>query len=76
VKGYDFQVDSRGLNPNQLFYAEGTYTVSYSGLTGSFEVKEPKSSFWDKIPGFTYESIMLGLISTIIILWYARVRKS
>ena len=72
VKGGDFVVDSRGLNSNQLFYAEGTYTVSYGGLKGNFEVKEPKSSFWDKIPGFTYESIMLGLIAVIIIIWRSR----
>jgi hypothetical protein len=38
VKGGDFQVDSRGFNPNQLICAEGTYTVSYGGLRGSFEV--------------------------------------
>ena len=48
--------------------------VEVDGLTGSFGVTliyEP--SFWDKIPGFPYESIIIGLISVIIILWYGRV---
>ena len=38
MRGGDFRVDSRGFNPYQLICAEGTYTVSYGGLTGSFEV--------------------------------------
>lgn len=52
----------------------GSYMVEVDGLTGSFGVTliyEP--SFWDKIPGFPYESIIIGLISVIIILWYGRV---
>jgi len=45
----------------------GTYQVEVEGLTDSFTV-EPKPSFWDKIPGFPYESIILGLIAVITIL--------
>ena len=52
----------------------GDFKVEVDGLTGSFKVKS-KPSFWEKIPGFPYESIILGLISVIIILWYARARN-
>jgi len=45
----------------------GTYQVEVEGLTDSFTV-EPKPSFWDEIPGFPYESIIIGLIAVIIIL--------
>ena len=57
-----------------LTRGEGTYEVEVEGFTDSFTVN-PKPSFWDKIPGFPYESIILGLIAVIIILWYARARK-
>jgi len=46
---------------------EGTYQVEVEGLTGSFTDK-PESSSWDNIPGFPYESIIIGLIVVIIIL--------
>lgn len=38
VKGGEFEVDSFGFTPNQLYCAEGTYNVSLGGLRGSFEV--------------------------------------
>ncbi|GAH10798.1 unnamed protein product, partial [marine sediment metagenome] len=53
---------------------EGTYEVEVEGLTSSFTVN-PKPTFWDKIPGFPYESIIIGLTSIIIILWYTRARN-
>jgi hypothetical protein len=55
----------------ELTRGEGTYEVEVEGLTGSFTVK-PEPSFWDKIPGFPYESIIIGLIAVIIIIWRAR----
>ncbi|GAH59648.1 unnamed protein product, partial [marine sediment metagenome] len=58
----------------ELTRDEGTYEVEVEGLTSSFTVK-PKPSFWDKIPGFPYESIIIGLTSVIIILWYTRARN-
>lgn len=39
----------------------GSYQVEVEGLTGSFKVV-PKPSFWDEIPGFPCESILLGLV--------------
>jgi len=45
----------------------GTYQVEVEGLTDSFTV-ESKPSFWDEIPGFPYESIVIGLIAVITIL--------
>ena len=59
----------------ELTRGEGTYEVKVEGFTDSFTVN-PKPSFWDKIPGFPYESILIGLIAVIIMLWYARARKS
>jgi len=60
-----------------VFYEEtwsaGTYQVNVENLTLNFTVEdpepEPESSFLDKIPGFPYESIILGLIAVIIIIW-------
>jgi len=53
---------------------EGTYQVEVEGLTGSFTVK-PESSSGGNIPGFPYESIIIGLVVVIIIFWYALARK-
>ena len=53
----------------ELTRGEGTYEVEVEGLTGSFNVVKPEPSFWDKIPGFPYESIIIGLIAVIIIIW-------
>ena len=50
---------------------EGDYRVEIDGKKGRFTVN-PKPSFWDNIPGFPYESIILGLIAVIIILWRSR----
>jgi hypothetical protein len=48
---------------------EGTYLVEVEGLTGSFTVK-PESSPWDNIPGFPYESILLGLVFGLLAIWF------
>ena len=56
----------------ELTRGEGTYEVEVGGLTGSFTVARAEPSFWDKIPGFPYESIIIGLIAVIIIIWRAR----
>jgi len=62
---------ARGESPTVSFeetWGISSYTVEVDGLAGSFTVK-PKPSFWDKIPGFPYESIILGLLAVIIIIW-------
>ena len=47
----------------------GSYQVEVEGLTGSFKViQEP--SFWDEIPGFPYESIVLGLVFGLLAIWF------
>ena len=55
----------------ELTRGEGTHEVEVEGFTESFTVN-PQPSLWDKIPGFPYESIILGLIAVIIILWRSR----
>jgi hypothetical protein len=57
-----------------LTRGEGTYGVEVEGFTDSFAVN-PQPSFWDKIPGFPYESILLGLVTVIIVLWLLSSRK-
>ena len=54
--------------------AIGDHTVEIGELSGSFTVN-PKPTFWDKIPGPPYESIMLGLVTTIFVLWMLSRRK-
>ncbi|MBA7599950.1 hypothetical protein ES703_06996 [subsurface metagenome] len=70
-------VDSKGVTLEggasatvlfELTRGEGTYEVEVEGFTDSFTVN-PKPSFWDKIPGFPYESIILGLVVVVIIIW-------
>lgn len=46
----------------------GDHTVEVGNLSGSFKVMH-KPSFWDEIPGFPYESIILGLAIGALILW-------
>ena len=61
-----------GVTATQFFEltrGEGTYEVEVGGLTGSFTVARAEPSFWDKIPGFPYESIILGLVAVILIIW-------
>ena len=73
-------VDSKGVTLEggasttvlfELTRGEGTHEVEVEGFTESFTVN-PKPSFWDKIPGFPYESIIIGLIAVIIIIWRSR----
>jgi hypothetical protein len=48
----------------------GTFSVEVDGLSGSYTVTEPEEpSFWERIPGFQYESIVLGLAAGILVIW-------
>ena len=47
----------------------GSYQVEVEGLTGSFKII-PEPSFWDEIPGFPYESIVLGLVFGLLAIWF------
>jgi len=58
----------------ELTRGEGTHEIEVEGFTESFTVN-PKPSFWDKIPGFTYESIILGLMTGVFVLWSLSRRK-
>ena len=51
----------------ELTRGEGTYEVEVEEFTESFTVN-PKPSFWDKIPGFPYASIILGLVTGVFVL--------
>jgi hypothetical protein len=76
-------VDSKGVTLEggasttvlfELTRGEGTHEVEVEGFTDSFTVN-PKPSFWDKIPGFPYESIILGLLTGVFVLWLLSRRK-
>jgi beta-lactamase superfamily II metal-dependent hydrolase len=58
----------------ELTRGEGTHEVEVEGFTESFTVN-PKPSFWDRIPGFPYESIILGLLTGVFVLWLLSRRK-
>ncbi len=58
----------------ELTRGEGTHEVEVEGFTESFTVN-PKPSFWDKIPGFPYKSIILGLMIGALVLWLFSRRK-
>jgi len=45
----------------------GTYEVEVNRLVSSLTV-DPHLSFWDKIPGFPYYSIIVGLIIVVLVL--------
>jgi hypothetical protein len=45
----------------------GTYSVEIEGLTGSYEVR-------GGIPGFTIESVLIGLMLGVFIIWMSRRR--
>ena len=54
----------------------GTFSVEIDGLSGSYTVAEPEEpSFWDRIPGFPHESIILGLIAGVVMLWLLQRRR-
>jgi len=55
----------------------GTFSVEMDGLSGSYTVIEPEEepSFWDRIPGFPHESIILGLIAGVVMLWLLQRRR-
>jgi len=67
---YESKTLSRTITPG----AVGVYIVTVDGMTGNFTVN-PKPSFWDKIPGFPYESTILGLVTGIFVLWLLSRRK-
>jgi len=67
---YESKTLSRTITPG----AVGVYYVTVDGMTGNFTVN-PKPSFWDKIPGFPYDSIILGLVTGIFVLWLLSRRK-
>jgi len=50
---------------------QGSYSVEVDGLSGSYTVAETKvePSFWDRIPGFPYEAIILGCVTGAFMLW-------
>ncbi len=51
---------------------QGTFAVDVNDLTGSYTATEPKGG---GIPGFPYESIVVGLVVGVIILWLLRQRN-
>ena len=54
----------------------GTFSVEIDGLSGSYTVTEPEEpTFWDRIPGFPYEAIILGLVAGVLILWMLQRRQ-
>jgi len=76
-------VDSKGVTLEggasatvlfELTRGEGTHEVEVEGFTDSFTVN-PQPSFWDKIPGFPYESIILGLATGAFVFWSLSRRK-
>ena len=71
VDSYVFFLEA-GETQSYLFEVErgiGTYQVEVEEFTESIEVTLiHKRSFWDEIPGFPYESIIIGLIAIISIL--------
>ena len=54
--------------------AIGDHIVEIGELSGSFTVN-PKPTFWDKIPGPPYESIILGLVTGVLVLLLLSRRK-
>jgi len=67
----------RALNSGEDWTPDNSDDVSLDSNLFSVTVLpvNSKPSFWDNIPGFPYESIILGLVAVIIILWHARARN-
>jgi hypothetical protein len=66
-----------GVTATQFFEltrSEGTYEVEVEGLKGSFTVVKPKPSFLDKIPGFPYESIVMGIL-VVMAIWLIQKKR-
>jgi hypothetical protein len=54
----------------------GTFSVEIDGLSGSYTVTEPEEpSFWERIPGFPYESTIIGLAVGAIVLLLTQKRQ-
>jgi hypothetical protein len=58
------------VSPSQ----SGTYSLEVNGLTGSYTVEKP--SFLEQIPGFPFESLIVGIVSGIMILWFIQKNRS
>lgn len=52
---------------------EGTHTVNIDGYTGSYTVN--KVSIMDQIPGFSYQSLSVGLFICFLAIWLSRARN-
>jgi cysteine-rich repeat protein len=54
----------------------GTFSVEVDGLSGSYTVTEPEEelTFWERVPGFPFESIVLSMVLVITALWITRMR--
>lgn len=61
----------RALNSGEDWIPDNSDDMSLDSNPFSVTVLpvKPKPSFWDNIPGFPYESIMLGLVTGILVLW-------
>ena len=70
LEGYESKVIVHIINQDTA----GEFDVKVDGLTGSYTVN-PKPSFWDKIPGFPYESIIIGFVIGTFVLWLLSRRK-
>jgi hypothetical protein len=49
----------------------GTFSVEVDGLSGSYTVTEPEPepTFWERVPGFPFESIVISLVLAVLMLW-------
>jgi hypothetical protein len=65
VKGGEFEVDSFGFTPNQLYCGEGTYNVTLGGLRGSFEVLHTAKPVGGGLTNLVPQAIILSLILLI-----------
>jgi len=52
----------------------GTFSVEVDDLSGSYTVTEPKEepTFWERIPGFPFESIVFSMVLAVLVLWLIR----
>jgi hypothetical protein len=65
----------KGYNPQGAWkILDGIFAEIDDATDRARAPANPPSSFLDQIPGFPYESIILGLVAVIIILWHARAR--
>lgn len=71
----EFYIESLDMVGNQALTQNYSYTVKIVTEEASPEPEpEPKPSFWDAIPGFPYESVVLGVLVGFIAIWLLRAR--